>query len=211
MNTETSKNLRIDIQNAIDSIVRFHGDSISNSTLQFHWALTGMIGELYVAQYLLPDSETGFSLKQKRNSYDLKAFGKKFEVKTTMKDERKTEIGFDYINPSKFDILVLVYLYSDLSVKKMKWFSKKLVKELFLPRVIAWKNIEKIKEEDLTKNYWIAYKQFSENEGIKARIKQVDEKFPQRGRSFLQRYEELVNAILKPDMNFNPDLDYLFQ
>ena len=126
MNTETSENLEREIRKAIDSIVRFHEDSITNSTLHLHWALTGMIGELYVAQSFLPESDSGLSLKQKRNSYDLEAYGKKIEVKTTMKDERKTEIGFDYINPSKFDILVLVYLYSDLSVKKMKWFKVSL-------------------------------------------------------------------------------------
>ena len=195
------------IQEAIDSIQRFYDEVKENSILSFHWALTGMIGEFYVAQTLL-DFFPDISLKQKRHSFDLLANNKRFEVKTTKKNEQEEEIGFDWIKPENFDVLVLVYLNSDLAVRKMKWFSTEQVRKMFLPRAIAWKAVQKIREEDLVDNLWIAYQQNSDNEKWKTKIKEVDNKFQLTGKSFLQRYEELVN-ILQINVDFNPDLDYL--
>ena len=191
-----------EIQSAIESIKKFQNEIANNPAISFHWALTGMIGELYVALNL-HNFDLDVTLKQKRHSFDILTKKQRFEVKTTKKDELETEIGFDHIKPKNFDALVLVYLNSDLSVKKMKWFSSEQVKDWFLPRAIAWKRIEEIKEDDLFTDLWIAYTKNNNNERWKTRIKALDEKFPSEKQSYLSRYEEIVN-LLQLDVDFNP-------
>lgn len=208
MEKKTNEKVNLeDIQSSIDSILKFHMEVLNNPIISFHWALTGMIGELYVAQTLYGFfSEVTF--KQKRHSFDLLANDLRIEVKTTKKDEKNIEIEFDRIKPEKFDALVLVYLNVDLSVKKMKWFISDHVKEMFIPRAIAWKKLETINEVDLMSNFWIAYTKDNPNEKWKAKMKVLDEKFPAREQSFQDKYENLVN-ILQQVVGFNPSYELL--